>query len=339
MLSQQKYRRWDGKTMKRHSKLAYISLLLTGLSSSTFAQTTSFSPYADLTINVTWDSHYQDMEPMDLNAVSQESGIKNYHLAFITDSGSCAPAWGGQSSYSVTDTWGKHLTDKLLANGVNYTISFGGANGNDISAACSKEQLVQTFESILNAYQPVGLDFDIENGSANVPKLMTALHDFQTKHPKTKLSFTLPVLPEGLIATGEDVVKQATANQLNYSINIMAMDYGPAYNDDMGKYSIQAATNLFKFLQQVNPGKTTTELWSMVEVTPMIGVNDTASEQFTLLDADMLRDFAAQNQLGGISMWSVARDKPCADKWASPICSGNNLQNQAYEFAQHFSGN
>lgn len=314
-------------------------LFLTGLSSSIFARqlnTTGFRPYADLTINTRWDSQYQDMEPMDLAAISQSTGIKSYHLAFITDSGSCNPAWGGQSSFSVNNGWGSHLTDKLRANSINYIISFGGASGSDISMSCSESQLVSIFEKILKTYQPQGLDFDIENGSANVTKLMHSLKQLQNAHPDLKISFTVPVMPEGLTSTGKEIVGHAKANNLDYSVNIMAMDYGPAYVNNMGQYAIQAATNLFSFLKESYSTKSDSALWQMVEVTSMIGVNDVNVEQFTLENVDTLRNFARQNNLLSLSMWSIARDYPCADKWASPTCSGNNLQSKPYEFSQRF---
>ena len=295
-----------------------------------------FSPYADLTINAHWDSQYQDMEPMDLVSVSQLSGLTHHHLAFITDAGNCNPAWGGYSGYLVNNEWGKHLTDKLQAHGVAYTIAFGGASGSDLSAACEVPKLVSIYEKVILTYQPEGLDFDIENGSANVISIMTALKQIQTTHSNIRLSFTLPTLPEGLTAEGQEVVQQAKNTGLNYHINIMAMDYGPAYSGDMAQYAEQAATNLFSFLKGLYPEKTDSEIWNMIEITPMIGVNDVSIEQFTLQNADTLRAFANEKQIGGLSYWSVARDNPCADQWASPTCSGNHLQSVSYEFAKHF---
>lgn len=298
--------------------------------------TNTFSPYADLTINARWDAEYQDMEPMDLVAISKLSGAKSFHLAFITDAGSCSPAWGGQATYSVTANWGMNLTKKLRNNAINYIVSFGGASGNDLSMACNETQLISAIEQVITTYQPNGLDFDIENGSANVAKLMSALKQVQSHYQHLKISFTLPVLPEGLVASGKEIVNQAKAQGLNYSVNIMAMDYGPAYTNAMGVYAIQAANNLFNFLKEIYPEKSESELWKMIEVTPMIGVNDVNVEQFTLDDVDTLRDFAKQKMLGGLAMWSIARDNPCEDKWASPICSGNHLQSMPYEFTQRF---
>lgn len=317
-----------------------LAILLIGISlNSVYANTNqavSFSPYADITINTHWDSRYQGMEPMDLDVIGKSNNINSYHLAFITDPGSCKPAWGAQSSYSLSTGWGSHLTDRLRANSINYIISFGGASGNDISMDCSELQLISIIEHVLKIYQPQGLDFDIENGTTNLVKLMNALKQAQHSHPDLKISFTLPVLPEGLTTLGQDVVKQAKALNLNYSINIMAMDYGPTYVNDMGQYAIDAATNLFNFLKQIYPAKSEAALWQMIEITPMIGVNDVSVEQFTLQNVDTLRHFAQQNKLGALSMWSIARDNPCSDKWASPICSGNNLQSKPYEFSLHF---
>lgn len=317
-----------------------ILIILTSITSAIpgFAATEAikYSPYADVTINAHWDPKYQDMEPMALDEISDKSGIKSYHLAFITDAGKCSPAWGAQSSYSTDAGWGAHLTDKLRAKSIDYIVAFGGASGNDLSMACSNPDLIRTYEKIIKTYQPQGLDFDIENGTANVANIMTALQQIQKNNPKLKISFTLPVLPDGLTSSGKDVVKQAQSAGLNFSVNIMAMDYGPAFTNDMGEYAIQAATNLFQFLKQLYPTKLDAEIWKMIEVTPMIGVNDVNVEQFTLGNVDTLRHFAELNNIGSLAMWSVARDNPCADKWASPICSGNNLQSKPYEFSERF---
>lgn len=216
------------------------------------------------------------------------------------------------------------------------TASFGGASGTDISYHCDKSQLINTFNQVVNQYHANVLDFDIENGTANIPNLLQALKLFQKEHPDVLLSFTLPVMPEGLTSVGKEIITSAATLGLHFNVNIMAMDYGPAYSGDMGDYAISAATNLHQFLQEIYPDKKPEALWQMIEVTPMIGVNDVNTEQFTLSNAAQLKQFAQKNLLGGLSMWSFNRDKPCADKWASPICSGNNLQSHDYEFVKYF---
>ncbi|MGH1974242.1 hypothetical protein ACRCLA_19795, partial [Acinetobacter baumannii] len=60
---------------------------------------------------------------------------------------------------------------------------------------------------------------------------------------------------------------------------------------------------------------------SKIEVTPMIGVNDTTDEVFTLADVDTLSAYAKANGLAGIHSWSLDRDTPCASTTASPTCS------------------
>lgn len=314
-----------------------------GLTVSAFAanpstQSVPYSPYADLTINTHWDPNYEDMEPMELDKISQKTGINNYYLAFITDIGNCNPGWGGLADYSLDKSWGKHLTDRLKTAGIKYAVSLGGAAGSDISRACTDSQLVNRYEQVISTYQPNGLDFDIENGTADVPKVMNALMTIQCSHPELKLSFTLPVMPEGLTQHGKDIILKAQNANLNFSVNIMAMDYGDAYPGDMAQYAIQAATNTFNFLKSIYPGKDDATLWKMIQVTPMIGVNDVNVEKFTLANTDTLRNFAQQQQLDGLAMWSIARDQPCPDKWASPTCSGDNLQSVPYEFSAHFLG-
>jgi hypothetical protein len=318
--------------------LSFINGLLisSNVASAVLTPQPLFSPYVDITLNTHWDSQTQDMEPMDLLTPAKELGIKSYHVAFITDSGQCQPAWGGQQAYSLAKHWGKKEFDKLAVNGMKTIASFGGASGTDLSYYCNNKQLVKLFKDVIHDYHAQTLDFDIENGTANISRIMDALQELVQEYPEIQLSFTLPVMPEGLTSVGEDIVRAAKEKGLNFHVNIMAMDYGPVYAGDMGDYAISAATQLHTFLQHLYPEKRPEAIWNMVEVTPMIGVNDVNIEQFTLSNADQLKQFAHSRQLGGIAMWSFTRDKPCPDVWASPVCSGNNLQTHAYEFVEHF---
>jgi chitinase len=298
------------------------------------SKTPDLSPYADLTLNVHWDSTYQDLAPADLSDISLASGAQSFHLAFITDAGTCEPAWGGQATYAVKTAWGKRMIDKMHSNKLDVIISFGGATGNDISLACSPTELVNAYEKVITTYQANAIDFDIENGTANVANIMIALKQIQRLHPMLPISFTLPVMPEGLTDTGKDIIKIAASHDIRFAVNIMAMDYGPSYQNDMGQYATLAATHLFDFLKSLYPQKADSAIWQMVEVTPMIGVNDVSIEHFTLQNVDTLTQFAKEKGLGKLSFWSISRDFSCGDKTTNTNCSGDNLQTKPYEYTK-----
>jgi len=317
----------------------FVLLMVSHIVAATPRAEVVFSPYTDITINTHWNAEFQDLEPDNLKKTAMDNHIKAYHLAFITDSGQCQAAWGGQPTYSIESQWGKRLTDELAKNGVDVTVAFGGERGIDPSMNCSEIELVNLFKQTILTYKAKKLDFDIENGTANVPKLMRALKEFQHAHPNVPISFTLPVLPEGLTPQGKDILAEAADTHLNFNVNIMAMDYGPAYKGDMAEYAKGAGIALHTYLKTLFPEEPDETLWKKIEITPMIGVNDVNTEQFTLANVKTLRDFATSHQLGGLSMWSLARDKPCDNKWASATCSGNNLQQYEYEFVHTFLSN
>ncbi len=314
-------------------------LLLTSLSFITLTPTyalKSFSPYVDITLDVHWDNEANDLQPVDLSALSQSSGNQSFHLAFITDAGDCQPAFGGVSAYPLS--WIQRVSDKAYRQHIELIPSFGGAAGMDVSRNCSQGQLVKLLSDTQAIVHNQIFDFDIENGTADVNKWISALAQFQQSHPKVQYSFTLPVMPEGLVAQGQEILRLAAKAKLNFSVNIMAMDYGYAYDGDMGDYAIKASRNTFNYLKTLYPKASDKSVWARIEVTPMIGVNDVNVEKFTLINANKLYQFAKQQGLNRLSMWSINRDKPCGDTAANNHCSGANLQRQDYDYSRYLSG-
>ena len=65
--------------------------------------------------------------------------------------------------------------------------------------------------------------------------------------------------------------------------------------------------------------------YSQIELTPMIGGNDSYDETFTIADAATISSFALSNGLGGIHFWSFERDTDCApatvDNDSSDTCN------------------
>ncbi|MEJ8640749.1 cellulose binding domain-containing protein [Streptomyces sp. MS1.HAVA.3] len=264
-----------------------------------------FAPYVDTSLYPAYD----------LLDTATKTGVKEFHLAFITSGGGCAPLWGG-----VTDLASDKVAAQigaLRAKGGDVRVSFGGAAGHELALNCATvDDLAAAYGKVVDQYRLTKVDFDIEGAAlpdtaANARRAQ-AIARLQKSHPGLDVAFTLPVMPEGLTQPGVALLADAKKNGVRVdAVNIMAMDYGPAYSGDMGQYAIQAATATQAQLKGVL-GLSDAAAWKAVAVTPMIGVNDVTSEIFTVEDATQLVDFAAAKGIGRLAMWSSTRDKQCA---------------------------
>lgn len=196
-------------------------------------------------------------------------------------------------------------------------VSFGGAAGAELALHCSSAaELATAYGKVIDAYGLTKVDFDIEGGalpdSAANSRRAQAITQLQKSHPGLEVSFTLPVMPEGLTQPGVDLIADAKKNGVTIgAVNIMAMDYGVSYSGDMGDYAAQAATATQAQIKGVL-GLSDAAAWKAVAVTPMIGVNDVATEIFTVQDATQLVSFAREKGIGRLAMWSGTRDAQCA---------------------------
>ncbi|MGW0211469.1 glycoside hydrolase family 18 protein [Streptomyces sp. NPDC003233] len=289
-----------------------------------------FAPYVDTSL----------YPAFDLAGAADATGVKNYNLAFITDGGGCTPKWGG-----VTDLTGDAVAAQigsLRAKGGDVRVSFGGASGSELATTCSSaDALAAAYGKAVDAFKLTKVDFDVEGGAlpntaANTRRAQ-AIAKLQAQHPNLDVSFTLPVMPEGLTQDGVNLLSDAKSNGVKIStVNIMAMDYGASYNGDMGDYAQQAATATQAQVKSVL-GLSDSAAWKTVAVTPMIGVNDVSSEIFKVDDATQLVNFAKSKGLGGLSMWSAARDKQCAGgakNSADPTCS--SIVQDEFAFSKAF---
>ncbi|MGW2566992.1 glycoside hydrolase family 18 protein [Streptomyces sp. NPDC001537] len=264
-----------------------------------------FAPYVDTSL----------YPAFDLLASADATGVKNYNLAFITDGGGCTPKWGG-----VTDLGSDGVASQigaLRAKGGDVRVSFGGASGSELATTCSSaDALAAAYGKVVDQFKLTKVDFDVEGGAlpnttANTNRAK-AIAKLQAAHPGLDVSFTLPVMPEGLTQDGVNLLSDARSNGAKIdTVNIMAMDYGASYSGDMGTYAEQAATATQAQVKSVL-GLFDAAAWKTVAVTPMIGVNDVSSEIFKVDDATQLTAFAKAKGLGGLSMWSATRDQQCA---------------------------
>jgi len=297
-----------------------------------------FAPYVDTSLYPAYD----------LVATAKASGVKNFNLAFIVSGGGCTPKWGGVSDLSA-DAVASQI-GALRAIGGDVRVSFGGANGSELATACSSAaDLAAAYQKAVDAYGLTKVDFDIEGGAlgdtaANTRRAQAIAQLQRTAAGKGKtldVSFTLPALPSGLTQDGINLVSGAKSNGVAIgAVNIMAMDFGdgvaPNPKGQMGKYSIDAATATQAQVKSVL-GLSDSAAWAKVAVTPMIGVNDVATEVFTVADATQLADFAKTKHLAWLAMWSGTRDKACeggAKTYADATCS--SIVQQPLDFTRAF---
>ncbi|WP_042406973.1 cellulose binding domain-containing protein [Streptacidiphilus carbonis] len=307
-------------------------------SGSGTAATSGFSPYVDTSLYPAFDTA----------AASAAGGAKNYNLAFITAGSSCTPEWGGVGALDNTGVPGQIAA--LRKAGGDVRVSFGGANGTELAESCtSASSLAAAYQKVISAYGLTKVDFDIEGAAttdtAGITRRDQAIAQLQATAKaagKTlEVSFTLPVLPSGLVQSGTDLLQNAKTNGVAVSaVNIMAMDYGdsaaPSPSGRMGTYAIDAATATQAQVKSIF-GLSDADAWKHVAVTPMIGVNDTNTEVFTVADAQQVAAFASSKHLAWLSMWSATRDKQCsggAQAWADASCS--SIVQSTYAFAKAF---
>jgi len=291
-----------------------------------------FSPYIDMAMPV----------DADLVGISHAGGIENFTLAFVLTSEE-GIGWQGRGSidddtlYTASGVMTSILeqVQAIQASGGNITISFGGAAGVEAALAAPNATVLQAqYQSVIDRYNITSIDFDIEGAAVQHQQSITmrdqAIVGLQAANPDLKVSFTLAVLPTGLVADGLNLLQRAMNDGVRIDmVNIMAMDYGQSVdnNGQMGLNAILASEATQQQLAAMG-------LDAKIGITPMIGVNDIISEVFTLADARALLDYAANDpDVAMLSMWSVARDNgnTAGAHYASPDSSG--IAQSPFEFA------
>jgi hypothetical protein len=271
----------------------------------------------------------------NLPSMASSGNLKNVTLAFITAS-ACKAMWF--NAYDPRQGWARDQVDAIRARGGDVKISFGGATGIELAQACTSVSALQAeYQAVVSAYNLTYIDLDIEGGATGDPTSVArrsqALAALQRANPSLRVSFTLPVLPEGLTADGLGVVRSARDAGVNVDlVNVMAMDY--YRTGDYGTFAIDAANSTFNQVKSLYPGRSDAQIWKMVGVTPMLGQNDDG-RIYDQADARQLVGFAQSKHLGMLSFWELGRD---ANACSGPLYRCTNIAQQPYEFSRIFAG-
>ena len=261
-----------------------------------------------------------------------------YNLAFVISSGDdCVPRWNGVQD--IDDASVASRVEQLRESGATVRVSFGGASGTELAAACgSASALAAAYGTALDAAGSTQADFDVEGDALtdadSVALRSEAIALLQEQRDDLEVSFTLPVMPTGLDTDGLALLASANDHGVRVSaVNLMTMNYGESYTADMGDYALASAKAAHTQLGKVF-GTSDADAWRGMALTSMLGVNDVAGETFTLADAAEVRAFAEEKDIAWVSMWAAFRDVQCAEDASATdaltTCSGVAQEDGAF---------
>lgn len=268
--------------------------------------------------------------PFNMVECAKKTGNKFFSLAFIISDGSNKPSFGG--GYPLNSNWYLDQIKQLRALGGDIIISFGGAAGAELASVITDlNLLVAAYQSVIDLYSCKIISFDIEGGSIatldSIDRRNKAILILQKNNSNLKVNYVLPVMPDGLDYNGLALIKNCKQNSVVINcVELMTMDYGQQ-NKQMGQAAISAckATRV----QLVSSGYSNTS----IAIVPMIGVNDTAGETFTLQNAQEVSNFAkSTNYISGTSFWSMNRDKLQQSNGISPIYANSGVIQSEFQF-------
>ncbi|MEO5968841.1 MAG: glycosyl hydrolase family 18 protein, partial [Bdellovibrionia bacterium] len=275
----------------------------------------------------TWGINDSSYKVKNLVDAHNKAGLKAVTLAFEIAGNGC------KLSSDVDDM----LSDvkSFMSLGGKVIVSFGGASGTYIHETCTTNSaLFAQMDSFLQRTGVTNLDFDIEgshlNDTAAIARLIAVLAQLEAKYPSLYVSYTVPVdANSGLDGATTSMLKNLLKGGVRVDIvNIMTMDYGYSLpGKSMGDLAIMSTEKTVTQLRSVYSGKSNSELYAMIGITPMIGVNDD-DFVFTVADAQQVTKYAIQNGIGLLSYWAFQRDQ--VGKGNIDIVSGANKSDYEY---------
>jgi Glycosyl hydrolases family 18/Carbohydrate binding domain len=300
-----------------------------------------FAPY--------WEAYSGD-DPL---AESQASGDKYLTAAFLqtASAGSCTAYWNGSSSQPISSsTWGSDFST-IQADGGNVIPSFGGYtadhDGTDIADSCTNvSSIAAVYESVITTYNVSRIDLDIEDNSltntAGYTRRNQAVAQVESwaaaNNRSIQFSYTMPTTTTGLTSGEVSILQNAKSEGATVSVvNIMTFDYYIGTTQEMATDTESAAQGLYSQLQSLYPSDTSTQLWGMIGITEMVGIDDYgAAETFTEADASTVLSWAEQQGVSTLSFWALERDNGgCPGTGGSDSCSG--ISQSTWYFSNKFA--
>ena len=297
--------------------------------------------------------YFETYQGDSLSGLAQQSGNRYLTLAFLQaeSAGSCTPYWSGDTSMPVEDGQYGDDIDTIRAGGGDVIPSFGGYTadntGTEIADSCTDvDQVAAAYEKVISTYDVTRIDLDIEDNSltntAGIDRRNAAIatvQDWAASNGRTvQVQYTLPATTHGLADSGLAVLRSAVAAGARVDVvNIMTFDYYDGADHEMADDTKTAATGLHDQLAALYPDSSDTELWQMIGVTEMPGIDDYGpAETFTTADATEVEQWAASRGLASLSFWALQRDNGgCPGTGGSDTCSG--IEQDTWQFSTAFA--
>ncbi|GIM98193.1 hydrolase [Paractinoplanes toevensis] len=267
----------------------------------------------------------------DIAAIERATGQSDFAVAFVVadQAGTCTPTWDG--TVAIGDSAVRARLGKIDGDVI---VATGGATGTYLESVCSSAALATAYGKALDVAGSNHLDVDIER-SVDAAVVSAALAKLQ-KSRHTAITLTLPVGDgtAGLTTAGVALLRSVADAGITVTVNAMTMNFDA--DGDWGTAMAAATEAVHDDLASVWTDRSDKQLYGMLGVTPMIGVNDTGPVT-TLADARTLLGFASEKGLGFVRFWSVNRDNgDCDDGTLSATCSG--VSQSDYAFTRLFAG-
>jgi hypothetical protein len=209
--------------------------------------------------------------------------------------------------------------------------------------------IAAVFESLITTYNVPRIDLDVEADSltntAGINRRNEAIAMTEAwaaaHHRRIQFSYTLPTFPTGLTSSGLAVLQNAVADGAKIStVNLLTFDYFFGTQQDMVADTETAAAGLYSQLQSLYPQATSRQLWHMIGITEMPGIDDFGpDETFSTADAVTILNWAQQHGIGLVSFWALQRDNGgCPGTKGAGTCSGVAQQDWYFSHVfEHFT--
>jgi hypothetical protein len=283
-----------------------------------------------------------------ISTIADQSGARFFTLAFIQTprAGSCVPTWNSDPSQPVSG--GRYVDDvaKLRAMGGDVVPSFGGYTadhlGLELADSCRDVgKIVSGYKAVIQTLGVKRLDMDIEDRSlrnqAGIQRRSEAIAMLEQwaeqKGIQLEIQYTLPVSPTGLEQDAVSVIGDAIGAGASVDVvNVMAFDYYDG-TTDMGAAAVSAANGAHDQLGTLYPDRSSGELWRMLGVTLLPGIDDypKKTEVTHLPDARRVLQLAQRHRFDLLSIWAIQRDNgDCPGKRDKNDCSGIEQKRWAF---------